>query len=393
MAKAFGAGIIQLQEKCEVCGLLVNSPVGIIHSEQGKIVSSIVYLNDADLTGFATHCKHRTVDATSRFPSCEVLTARIAEKWAFRSVPTPSRPSPRARLDLQSMLHAFQSIGDNCEYGFVQRWAGAEPLDLLRFAGFAARPEHRLQLTIAALEAGFEGLGAEGSVTCELQGSNQQREFIVRENRWNLSLHTGKHEGEVDPLALPREQQRVLSFKRRELLEDLRTAHRPFLWKADSGNAEGEIRQLVQCLRAYGPNLLLWVRLSDAEHSAEMVEYAGEGLLIGYASRFAPYEAVEEIDLASWHTLIPRAWRASGLLRLLGEWGGDHRKPEPPLAEVDISDTADATAEFEPAGQVGETGPVSIGLSFRDDADRAWMQERPSSVIISTFRISNALLD
>ena len=38
-------------------------------------------------------------------------------------------------LDDRDLVLQFESIGDNCELGLVQRRAGSEPLGLLRFAG------------------------------------------------------------------------------------------------------------------------------------------------------------------------------------------------------------------------------------------------------------------
>src|SRR5690242_4928537 len=37
---------------------------------------------------------------------------------------------------LGQLLRKFESLGDNCEFGLVQRKAGIEPVYLLRFAGF-----------------------------------------------------------------------------------------------------------------------------------------------------------------------------------------------------------------------------------------------------------------
>jgi len=37
-------------------------------------------------------------------------------------------------LDDRDLVLQFESIGDNCELGLVQRRAGSEPLGLLRFA-------------------------------------------------------------------------------------------------------------------------------------------------------------------------------------------------------------------------------------------------------------------
>ena len=36
--------------------------------------------------------------------------------------------------DLPTLLNSFESLGDNCEFGFVQRKFGTEPAGLLRWA-------------------------------------------------------------------------------------------------------------------------------------------------------------------------------------------------------------------------------------------------------------------
>ena len=51
---------------------------------------------------------------------------------------TPVMQAAPAMEDRELVLH-FESIGDNCELGLVQRRAGAEPLGLLRFAGAPLR--------------------------------------------------------------------------------------------------------------------------------------------------------------------------------------------------------------------------------------------------------------
>ena len=59
---------------------------------------------------------------------------------------------PDELLSDRNLALQFESLGDNCELGLVQRRAGVEPLGLLRFAG---APLRRL---ITALDARFEGI-------------------------------------------------------------------------------------------------------------------------------------------------------------------------------------------------------------------------------------------
>ncbi len=206
----------------------------------------------------------------------------------------PAAPHPR------DILTRFQSLGDNCEFGLVQRWAGAEPLDLLRFASFHAPAEDRLRLTTEALTAGFAGLGEPDSVVCELRDDYQPRQYAVWETRWNLLYHPERTEAEITPEALHAQQTRVLPFRRRKLLEDLAEAHRIFVWRSNVPNSETEVRALLACLRRYGPNRLLWVRAAAGDKPPGHVEDAGDGLLQGYIARLAPYNRAEDADYGSW---------------------------------------------------------------------------------------------
>jgi hypothetical protein len=57
------------------------------------------------------------------------------------------------------LVRRFRALGDNCEFGLVQRHCGAEPIDLLRFAGLHIPIEDRLAALTKAVTVGFEGLG------------------------------------------------------------------------------------------------------------------------------------------------------------------------------------------------------------------------------------------
>ena len=48
-------------------------------------------------------------------------------------------PNAAAAMSDRELVVHFESLGDNCELGLVQRRAGVEPLGLLRFAGVPLR--------------------------------------------------------------------------------------------------------------------------------------------------------------------------------------------------------------------------------------------------------------
>jgi hypothetical protein len=239
---------------------------------------------------------------------------RVAPHGPFTLVDAPHPES------LRDIMLRFESLGDNCEFGLVQRRAGAEPLDFLRFAGFYVAAEDLLQQTIKALTNEFSGIGDPTSIVCELHGDRQPREYMIRDVEWRLMYHSGLHEDEIDPDVLRSQQGPALCFRRRVILANMKAAERVFVWKSSVGSPESKVRELLACLKRHGPNLLLWVSIEDDDHPAGLVEYAGSGLLKGYVRRFAPYAAAEDIEFESWYAMCRNAAAAADRLRQLGEW-------------------------------------------------------------------------
>ncbi len=124
-------------------------------------------------------------------------------------------------LPLSKLLLRFEALGDNCEFGLAQRQAGAEPLGLLRFAGFHIPIERRIGRMIEALGRRFDGLGAPDTVRIEAVGGEGRREFLVLEDAWGLMYHTFQLEGEVEPEVLRLQEARKLEFLRRKLIADI----------------------------------------------------------------------------------------------------------------------------------------------------------------------------
>ena len=83
----------------------------------------------------------------------------------------------------------FESIGDNCEFGLVQRMAGAEPLGLLRFSSAP------ILLLCRALRTRFDGLADPAAV----QVWPAKGEYLVRLARYEFVYHTHVRVGEMEP--------------------------------------------------------------------------------------------------------------------------------------------------------------------------------------------------
>ncbi len=202
-------------------------------------------------------------------------------------------------MDAADFIGLFENLGDDCEFGFVQRQCGAEPLGLLRFAFL--EPWDLLR----ALKTRFEGMGAPEN----LQHFLVEGEYIIRDTRSGLAYHTWQMQGSVDEAALLPQHAAHMAFLVRRLVRQLADASRIFVWKRAGEAAGAEAAALHAALGAYGPNTLLWIAKADEGHAAGSVERIAPGLLRGNLARFAPAYDADELFLEQWLRVCEGAWR------------------------------------------------------------------------------------
>jgi hypothetical protein len=219
----------------------------------------------------------------------------------FRLTDTPANGEGRTPPELSDLALAFESLGENCEFGLVQRRFGAEPLGLLRFS---SAPLPKL---LAALEARFEGLGNPKNI--EVQVSEGGTEYMVLDTRFGFLYHAWVAVGEQTPEAIAVRESRRLPLLVRKLTEDLTIGEKIFVFHGMEPLALEEAQRLSAVLREYGPSTLLWVELADEEHAPGTVERIQPGLLKGYMDRFAPGENAHDLSLDCWITLCRNAYR------------------------------------------------------------------------------------
>jgi Glycosyltransferase 61 len=198
------------------------------------------------------------------------------------------------------ILSRFEALGDNCEFGLVQRMGGIEPLGLLRFAGFFIPIEQRLNRLIEALERDFSGLGDLETLHITLEGRIGHKEYIVRESAYGLMYHTFLSEKDGDIDTVRRRQSTHLRFLRRKLLDDMVEASKIFVWKTNIEQSSIDTLRLFEALQRFGNSRLLWVTQGAHAQSTGTVEQLAPGLLHGYVDRFAPYNNAPDISFEAW---------------------------------------------------------------------------------------------
>jgi len=214
-----------------------------------------------------------------------------------------SEPPPE---NLQQLALMFESIGENCEFGLVQRKCGAEPLGLFRFS---STPLPKL---VKGLRSKFKGLGKSNNI--EVQVSGNGREYMVLDKCFGFLFHAWVLVGELEPEEIAIRETRRLPLLVRKLVEEITLGEKIFVFHGMTPLSLEEARALSSALRIYGPTTLLWCELADEAHQPGTVERIEPGLLKGYMDRFAPGENAHDLSLDCWVTLCKNAvqvWRSA----------------------------------------------------------------------------------
>ena len=220
----------------------------------------------------------------------------LAQRWSLRTAPTTQAPDDAA------LLSQFESLGDNCEFGFVQKRAGVVGSSLLRFC---ATPIFQL---LRGLDNGFEGLADGDGITLATDGPPGADDYQVWIGGYGLHYHTLVRPDERDAGSVLAAEQEKIRHKLSKLLADLRGCERIFVVKQNYELQPGEVWALWLALQRYGANTLLWVR-ADPSCRKPTVDVMRPGLLRGTIGRFAGYACATESDDLAWHELCREARR------------------------------------------------------------------------------------
>ncbi len=214
----------------------------------------------------------------------------------------------RTGLGLPRLALKFESVGENCEFGLVQRRCGAEPLGLLRFSSTFLRP------LIRGLDDGFEGLGEPEDVDPRLEGDSP-KEYMIHEKKYGLVYHSFVYEGQRSVWLMREQEAARLKFLRRKFIEELEAAEKIFVYKRNAPVPEEEVLPLFLSLRRRGDNTLLWVVPAERDRPAGTVEVMMPGLLKGYIDRFAPEDDAHDFSFGGWMKVCANALVLAGLCK------------------------------------------------------------------------------
>jgi hypothetical protein len=195
----------------------------------------------------------------------------------------------------------FESLGDDCELGFVQRNLGQEPLGLLRFASLP------LATLIKLLNNGFAGFALAENCTLRVEPMGLKTQYDLLDRAYQYQIHTFIVADKTSEMATVLAKFCIRAqFLKRKLLDDLRTGEKIFVYKARAISLK-DIDRLSKALRRHGPNRLLVVqeRRRSTEAAGPRAEKWNDYLMRGYLERFETHPS--PAHLAEWKMLLDAA--------------------------------------------------------------------------------------
>ena len=243
--------------------------------------------------------------------------AQLSEAVHRGKVPTAvEAPADVGRVEdeeARRLLLGFAGLGENCEFGLVQRRFGAEPVDLLRWN--IVWPESLIE----ALEHGLEGVGEPENTELTVLSNG---EFFVSDTRWYLGKHTFAFAGQTTHEALyPKVCQRI-AIQRARFVADLAAAERIFVYSS-AGLDEATLAALHKALQRFGPARLLAVQPAEPETPTGFAGAPGDilklapGCFVGFLRRSGvAADGSWNIAFADWISICRKAEAASRVAAL-----------------------------------------------------------------------------
>jgi hypothetical protein len=181
------------------------------------------------------------------------------------------RPPPPA--DRAALATRFESLGQGCQFGLMQRWCGAEPLGLLRFV------DTTTAMLVEGLASAFDGVDDAAQLELRHTADAEPR-LAWRQRRYNLMYDTRLKVADTDAARLRRSQARRLGFLRRKFFEDVAAAQKIFVLTRGNCLTEPEALAVHAALGLHGEATLLWTVFGDPGRAGQ-VDRLGPGFLRG----------------------------------------------------------------------------------------------------------------
>lgn len=190
--------------------------------------------------------------------------------------------------DNKLLFMGFESIGDDCEFGIVQRQFGAEPLGLLRWTLIS--PSNLCSLLYDRLSF----IGVNEYTRIEVVNG----EYTTRIDKYDMFSHTFTREAEFPFDRFKKQQIKRMHYLKEKLLNDFIDGDKVFVYKSSSGLSYEEIERIRLALSSISEKAkLLCVKLADDIGKPGEVVRQTNNLFIGYIDKFSTRDSSSNLWL------------------------------------------------------------------------------------------------
>jgi hypothetical protein len=219
------------------------------------------------------------------------------------------------RTGVDGFIERFESVGDNCEFGFLQQHHHHEAGGLLRWAllGSSEALIRGIQTRFAGMFA-FENLVPAGGGTMVFDTKagiafHTQMRSSETGGTWQFDL------SEAERRVIHAEEAGKMAYLVEKFFTTLAEGRKILVFKQNRIVPRPVAEAILAAVSTYGECSLLFVDPQGPGETAGTVERLSERLYRGVIDRFAPYEQANDISVACW-TAICEAAAALHLARL-----------------------------------------------------------------------------
>lgn len=221
----------------------------------------------------------------------DVVTIDDLVTKASQASETSSAGAPKKLSERLRVFSNFESLGEDCEFGLVQQRAGILHPHLLRFSAASENSADRLPHLMMLLKYRLHQLEKPDFLDMflpEEEWNNVDPEWRIRHKMYKWSTHTGllvkNFPKETISQKIP-DFSVVIEFMKSQFLRELELGRKVWIWKSGVPSSLVNIKKLLDILKNYGPNKLLWVQNADQDHPPGTIEKLDADLWCGYIKK------------------------------------------------------------------------------------------------------------
>lgn len=240
--------------------------------------------------------------------SSKVFFAFVFYKWVNLMLIFQSVAHHKGRMGKPFDLNRFESLGDNCEFGFFMIQAG---VDVSSYFRWVAVDDYKKILIF------FRERFAN---PFNLYYLEPLQDWMVKDRRYGIGYHSEMHSGIIngkrDFLVTQERKKTVylhelnkIKYLKAKLIKTLKEEEKIFVVKKHLNEQGKEIKLIAKEINKIGSCKVLRVISTQNNKLIGKVKKVNKYLFYGYIDRFADYNKANEVSFDCWMSILKEASR------------------------------------------------------------------------------------